>query len=94
MIVRNLRTNNFIQKPFLIKGLYQGLYSSIFAIFMLIGSIQLVQKETASMLNINDLKIIGSIFLLIFVSGLIISSISTYFAVRKYINLTEHKLYN
>ena len=32
--------NSFIQKPFLITGVYQGLYSAIFAIFMLIGSIQ------------------------------------------------------
>ena len=46
-LIRTMRlvgaTNGFIQKTFLIKGLYQGLYSSIFAIFMLIGAIQLVQ---------------------------------------------------
>ena len=49
--------NSFIQKPFLISGVYQGLYGSIFAIFMLIGSVQLIQKETANILNITDLKI-------------------------------------
>mgnify|MGYP001399406322 FL=1 len=76
-------TNGFIQKPFLIKGIYQGIYSAIFAIFMLIGSIQLVQGETANMLNIDDLKIIGTVFILIFISGLFISGVSTYFAVRK-----------
>ena len=82
-------TNGFIQKPFLIKGLYQGVYSSIFAIFMLIGAIKLVEGDTANMLNIDDLKIIGMVFLLMFLSGLILSLFSTFFAVRKYIKINE-----
>jgi len=97
-LIRTMRlvgaTNNFIQKPFLIKGLYQGVYSSIFAIFMLIGSIQLVQGEAANILNITDLKIIGLVFIIIFFSGLFISWISTYFAVRKFIKQNESELYN
>ena len=86
--------NSFIQKPFLITGVYQGLYSAIFAIFMLIGSIQLIQSETASILNINDLQIIGLVFIVLFCSGIIISGTSTFFAVRKFIYLNEGKLYN
>ena len=82
-----------IQKPFLIKSLIQGMYSSIFAIFLLIGSIQLIQKETASILNVNDFKLISFIFIFIFVSGLILSWLSTFFAVRKYIRIDEYKLY-
>tara|TARA_B110000003_G_scaffold171144_1_gene170816 strand:+ start:4666 stop:5544 length:879 start_codon:yes stop_codon:yes gene_type:complete len=97
-LIRTMRlvgaTNSFIQKPFWIKGIYQGIYSSIFAIFMLIGSIQMVQSETASMLNITDLKIIGIIFLLIFISGFLLSWISTFFAVRKFIKQNESELYN
>ena len=86
--------NSFIQKPFLITGVYQGLYSAIFAIFMLIGSIQLFQSETASILNINDLQIIGLVFIVLFCSGIIISGTSTFFAVRKFIYLNEGELYN
>jgi cell division transport system permease protein len=97
-LIRTMRlvgaTNSFIQKPFLAKGIYQGIYSSIFAIFMLIGSIQMIQSETASMLNITDLKIIGTIFILIFISGFLLSWISTFFAVRKFIKQNESELYN
>ena len=96
-IIRTMRLvgarNSFIQKPFLINGLYQGLYGAIFAIFMLIGSLQLIQKETMNILNISDLKVIGTVFLLIFIFGIFISWISTYLSVKKYIKLTEHKLY-
>ena len=97
-LIRTMRlvggTDAFIQKPFLIKGLYQGVYSSIFAVFMLIGAIQIVQGDTANMLNIDDLKIIGIVFILIFLSGLVLSLFSTFFAVRKYIQLNENELYN
>ena len=97
-LIRTMRlvgaTNSFIQKPFLVKGIYQGIYSSIFAIFMLIGSIQLIQSETASMLNITDLKIIGLIFSLIFIFGFFLSWVSTFFAVRKFIKQNESELYN
>ena len=97
-LIRTMRlvgaTNSFIQKPFLVKGIYQGIYSSIFAIFMLIGSIKLIQRETANMLNITDLKIIGMIFILIFMSGFLLSGVSTFFAVRKFIHQNENELYN
>lgn len=86
--------SQFIQKPFLINAIYQGLYSAIFAVFLLIGSIQLIQKETASILNINDLQIIGVVFIVLFCSGVIISVASTFFAVRRFIYSNENELYN
>ena len=94
-LIRTMRlvgaTDSFIQKPFLMKGLYQGFYSSIFAVFMMIGALQLVQEDA---LNIDDLKIIGIVFILIFLSGLILSLFSTFFAVKKYLQLNENELYN
>ena len=93
-LIRTMRlvgaTDSFIQKPFLMKGLYQGFYSSIFAVFMMIGALQLVQEDA---LNIDDLKIIGIVFILIFLSGLILSLFSTFFAVKKYLQLNENELY-
>ena len=86
--------SQFIQKPFLINAIYQGLYSAIFAVFLLIGSIQLIQKETANILNINDLQIIGIVFIVLFCSGVIISVASTFFAVRRFIYSNEDELYN
>ena len=97
-LIRTMRlvgaNSSFIQKPFLIKSFYQGLYSSIFAVFMLMGSIHLVQNETASILNITDLKIIGLVFILVFISGILLSWLSTYFSVRRFIKLKESELYN
>ena len=87
-------TNNFIQKPFIIKSIYQGVYSSIFAVFMLIGAIKLIQKETLKILDVSDLKLIGIVFVLMFLIGILLSMASTFFAVKKYIKLTDDQLYN
>tara|TARA_Y100001954_G_scaffold228648_1_gene273360 strand:+ start:1351 stop:2229 length:879 start_codon:yes stop_codon:yes gene_type:complete len=87
-------TNNFIQKPFIIKSIYQGVYSSIFAVFMLIGAIKLIQKETLKILDVSDLKLIGIVFALMFLIGILLSMASTFFAVKKYIKLTDDQLYN
>ena len=87
-------TDKFIQKPFIIKSVFQGVYSSIFAIFMLMGSIKLIQKDTLKVLEISDLKIIGIVFIFVFFTGTFLSIVSTFFAVKKYIKLTENQLYN
>ena len=97
LLIRTMKlvgaTDIFIQKPFLIKSMYHGLYSSIFAVFMLIGTIKLIQKDTIKILNIDDLKIVGIVLVLVFLSGLILSVFSTFFAVKKYIRLNENELY-
>jgi len=96
-LIRTMRlvgaSDVFIQKPFLIKSIYQGIYSSIFAVFLLIGTIKLIQKDTIKILNIDDLKIVGIVLVLVFLSGLILSIFSTFFAVKKYIRLNENELY-
>ena len=95
-------TNSFIQKPFLIKGIYQGIYSSIFAIFMLMGFISWLYNEYVknndTLIKLvepkTQLEIIGFIFILIFIAGFLLSWLSTFFAVRKFIKQNENELYN
>ena len=87
-------TDQFIQAPLIIKAFYQGIYSAILAVFMLIGAIHLMQSNSPQVLNISDLKIIGIIFIIIFIMGMLLSMLSTFLAVRKYIKLNENELYN
>ena len=52
---------------------------------MLMGSIKLIQKDTLKVLEISDLKIIGIVFIFVFFTGIFLSIVSTFFAVKKYI---------
>ena len=76
--------DKFIQKFFIIKSVSHSFYSSIFAIFMLMGSIKLIQKDTLKVLEISDLKIIGIVFIFVFFTGIFLSIVSTFFAKKIY----------
>lgn len=94
-------TSKFIQRPFLEKSFYQGIYSAIFAIFLLIGIISFLQNtfkdylvaEGEYLLNKNDLVIISIVFIVIFAIGVFVNWFCTYLAVRKYIQIEEKRLY-
>ncbi|MGY8988402.1 MAG: cell division protein FtsX [Flavobacteriales bacterium] len=98
LLIRTMRlvgaTNMFIQKPYLISSVYQGFFSSVVAIFMLIGSLEIIKKQIPELIQTNDFLEIAVIFGLILIFGIIISWISTFFAIRKYLNLNENKLFN
>ncbi|MDA9663512.1 permease-like cell division protein FtsX [bacterium] len=98
LLIRTMRlvgaTNFFIQKPYLIGSIYQGFYSSVLAIFMIIGSIEILKKQIPDVIQTNDVIDIAIIFGLMLLTGIFTSWISTYFAVRRYLNLNENELYN
>ena len=98
LLIRTMRlvgaTNIFIQKPYLINSLYQGVFSSIISIFMLIGTFEILQKQIPDFVKSNDLLSIIMIFVAMLIFGIVISCTSTFFAVRKYLNLNENQLYN
>ena len=98
LLIRTMRlvgaTNIFIQKPYLISSIYQGFFSSIISIFMIIGSVEFLKEIIPELIQPNDFLEIAVIFGLILIFGIIISWISTFFAVRRYLNLNENELFN
>ena len=98
LLIRTMRlvgaTNMFIQKPYLISGIYQGFISSVFSIFMLIASLEFIKKQLPDLIQTNEIEQLAKIFAIILIFGIIISWISTYFAVRRYLNMKENELYN
>ena len=86
-------TNKFIKGPFLSDSIYNGIYSSLVAICMLLTVFQLLQSDMPDFLNIQDFKSMGIIFACIFVAGILFTWLSTFFALRKYLRIKESDLY-
>ena len=86
-------TNKFIKGPFLSDSIYNGMYSSLVAICMLLTIFQLLQSDMPDFLNIQDLKSMGIIFASIFVAGILFTWLSTFFALRKYLRIKESEIY-
>lgn len=86
-------TKSFIRYPFLLKSVLQGILGGLIANLMLIGAIYLVQNEINQIINLYDFNILALLFLAVFLLGVFICWISTFFAVSKYLNIKLDTLY-
>lgn len=93
-LIRNMELvgakRNFIQKPYLIKGLISGLVSSIIAILgiLFVQNVIAQNLDQAQFCSNNNLLLLIVIF-----AGPFISFVSSYFAVQKYLNAEVDELY-
>ena len=86
-------TEGFIRRPFVTISLIHGLISSIIAIIMLIGVISISRKEIPEIINLQSLDLFLMLFAFVIALGFVISLISTFFAVRKYLKIKVDYLY-
>ncbi len=86
-------TQAFIRKPFILKGILHGILGAFIAILLLVGILYFSQQEIPELVNLQDADLFISIFGFVTLLGIIISWISTFFAVKKYLNLKADSLY-
>lgn len=84
----------FIQKPFILSGLWQGIVSGILAIGMLLGIMFIIDKYLITgFFQYQDLTLFMKLFGLIILLGIAITLLSTIFAVRKFSRMKLEDLY-
>jgi cell division transport system permease protein len=83
-------TPAFIQKPFIIKSSFFGALASLIAVFLMTVSIYLIQSSFEGIVLFKDKFII---FSLMFIIGVLISGLSTYFSVNKFLKMKTNQLY-
>ena len=86
-------TQSFIRKPFVIKGIVQGIIGATIAIGLLILSLYTAQRQIPELAAFQDMEMLFSLFVLVILLGIVISWVSTYFAVRKYLKIKTDYLY-
>ena len=86
-------TKNFIRKPFLIKAFWLGFFGSVLASITLYGILYYVNPFLSEFHFLTDYKLLGILFSSIFVIGILITLISTYFATRRLLNLKMAQLH-
>jgi len=86
-------TKGFIRRPFIRRGFIHGLYGGIIACLLLAGLLYLVHMEFSDLARLQDFQTLALLFAGIILAGLLLSGISTFFAVRKYLRLTTDDLY-
>ncbi len=96
-IIRSMQlvgaTRGFIQRPFILSGILQGIYASFIAILLILGVLYAVRHEIPQFFEFNDLVMFVKLFGLVALLGIIISGLSTIFAVRRYLRMDARKIY-
>lgn len=83
----------FISRPYFLRSLLNGLLSGIIAVSMLTGILLLAQRELPELRALQDLVLFGGLFLGLILTGILISGISTWYMVNKYLKMRVDDLY-
>ena len=86
-------TKNFIRTPFLTYGVIHGLLGSLIAILLLILTLKFAQQQIPELIFLRNWFEFAVIFLGVILLGILISGLSTYFAVTKYLKAQSNDLY-
>ena len=86
-------TQGFIRKPFVIKSMLHGLYGALIASALLGAVLFFARNQVPELFSVQDLALFATLFLSVAVTGILISWISTYFAIKKYLKQKLEDLY-
>ncbi|MBL7925310.1 MAG: cell division protein FtsX [Bacteroidia bacterium] len=97
MLIRSMQlvgaTRGFIMKPFLINALLHGLISGVIAAIMVYGTIYLTQLYVLQLTIEIQIFMWGILFCGLITTGVLISFISTFFAVGKWLGKRSYELF-
>lgn len=96
-IIRSMQlvgaTRGFIMRPFIWQGVAQGMWAAVIALLLIGGVLFATKSEIPELMSIQDLNSLIQLFGLVVLLGILISVISTIFAVNKYLKSDLDKLY-
>lgn len=87
-------TENFIRKPFIWSSIFQGIIGAIIALLMLSGILYLAVQNIPELALLHEMNTVLIFYAAVFVLGMAISGVSTYFAIGKYLRAKTDKLFN
>jgi cell division transport system permease protein len=86
-------TRGFIRRPFVWKGMLQGVYSALIALVLLTAVLAVARENLPELSVIESLRLIGVVYVFVILLGMAVTGFSTFFAVNRYLDMNKHKLY-
>ncbi len=86
-------TQRFIRRPFIISGVIQGVVGAMLTILLLVGAMYVGQRQIPEVPFFPDASHLAILFGGVILLGIVISYVSTFFAVRKYLKVKTDFLY-
>ncbi|MDR6299464.1 cell division protein FtsX [Mesonia maritima] len=86
-------TKGFIRRPFIWKSIKLGMIGAILALCGMAGVLYYINKSFPELNLLSNQVLLASLFGAVFLLGIIISWLSTFFATQRFLNLQTDELY-
>ncbi len=86
-------TRSYIRKPFILKSVAMGIVGAGIAYLLIFSLLYTYQKELSGLISLTSFPVMSAVFLIIMLSGILITWASTYFAVNKFLRLKFDELF-
>ena len=87
-------TPGFIRKPFILRGIANGMYGALIAIALLMGVLYYARQKMPELFEFQDVQMMATLFGMVLLLAIIITWISTSLAVRRFLRMKTDKLYS
>lgn len=86
-------TNAFINRPMVVTAIVQGLIASVIGMALLVGLLYLIQVYLLDISKLLNVYLFLEIYIGITLTGILISVVATWFALRKFLRMKLEDLY-
>lgn len=86
-------TKRFIRKPFILKNIQLGMIGAVIALIGMAAVLYYMNESFPELELLSDVYLLGGLFAGVFLMGIIISWLSTFFATQRFLNLKTDELY-
>jgi len=97
LVIKSMRlvgaTKGFIQKPFVLNGILQGLLGGVIANILLAVLVWYSGREIPDLANVTDVMMVAKLMLAVLLGGMIISGVSTFVSVNRYLKRNSAELF-
>lgn len=96
-IIRSMQlvgaTESFIRRPFIFRSMLHGAYAGLLSIALLVGTLWLAQQKMPELIKLQNIEQFSIFYCCILIIGVLLSGISTFFAVRRFLRMKSDTLY-
>jgi len=97
LVIKSMRlvgaTKGFIQKPFVINGVLQGLLAGVIANLLLATLVWYSSREIPDLAYVTDMMMVVKLMTAVMLGGMIISGVSTFVSVNRYLKRNSAELF-
>lgn len=86
-------TKGFIRRPFIWQSVKLGIIGAIIALIGMAGALYYLNNSFPQLSLTSDVKLLAALFIGIFLMGILITWLSTFFATSRFLNLKTDELY-